>query len=103
MHALCFYSILNDSLTSGNKAVEAIMNYTYVIDILREAANLTVETNSTLNDVLSDMESLSVDSLIVNSSEALQSGLSLNSSLQILQAVVNGKLFVCLCDCYLAS
>ena len=84
-------SILSASLNAGNEAVDAIMDYTFVIDTLASASNLTAAANVTLNDILVELAKLMADGLVSSSNMALQDGITLNASLQALQVEISSK------------
>ena len=93
---LCYFhtihSILNSSLTSGNEAVKAIIDYDESIAMIKEALNLTILANQTVNDTLANINSLMTEGLAATATMLLNTSTELLSEAERLYDVIRGLL-----------
>lgn len=85
-------SIVNASLYSGNMAVDAIMNYTFVNDTLALAIHRVIATNTTLFNVLRELELLMDDELDANVTQVLKTAIAISADVQALKGKLMGML-----------
>ena len=83
-----FHSVLGSSLAYDVKAVQAILNFTQVRDVVNQALEIVQEANMTLNTVTSMVEELmeknfsaQANSSVTEAQDALNIALQLNSTI----------------------
>ena len=83
-----FHSVLGPGLAYDDKAVQAILNFTQVRDVVNQALELIQEANMTLNTVTSMVEELKeknftaqADSSMTEAQDALDIAFQLNSTI----------------------
>ena len=83
-----FRSVLGPSLAYDDKAVQAILNFTQIRDVVNQALELIEEANMTLNTVTSMVEELleknfstQANSSVTEAQDALNIALQLNSTI----------------------
>ena len=93
---LCYFhtthSILSSSLTSGNEAVEAIIDYDESIAMIQEALKLTILANQTVNITLANINSLMTEGLAATATMLLNTSMELLSEAERLYGVIRGLL-----------
>ena len=86
LHSFC--SVLGPSLAYDDKAVQAILNFTQISDVVNQALELIKEANMTLNTVTSMVEELmkknftaQANSSVIEAQDALDIAHQLNSTI----------------------
>ena len=83
---------MSSSLTSGNEAVEAIINYDESIAMIQEALNLTVLANQTVNITLANINNLMTEGLTATAMMLLNTSMELHNEAERLYGVIRGLL-----------
>ena len=83
---------MNSSLTSGNEAVEAIIDYAESVAMIQEALNLTGIANQTVNVTLGNINNLMTEGLAATATILLNTSMEILGDAERLYGVVRGLL-----------
>ena len=83
---------MSSSLTSGNEAVDAIIDYDESIAMIQEALNLTTLANQTVNVTLANINNLMTEGLTVTAMVLLNTSMELHNEAERLYGVIRGLL-----------
>ena len=81
---------MSSSLTSGNEAVESVIDYDESTAMIQEALNLTVLANQTVNGTLSIINDLMIEGLAATATMLLNTSVELLDEAERLYAIIRG-------------
>lgn len=83
---------MSSSLTNGNEAVEAVIDYGESIAMIQEALNLTILADETVNGTLAMINDLMTEGLAATATMLLNTSMELVNEAERLYAIIRGLL-----------